>query len=409
MNVFINPEVRKSSSLIVIITVTFIIIVQIILNISFNAIKIDYMEGKAALIGGLAEKYPEIESEIVNTVYKGSSPELIEKGKNISSQYGYGENLQISFLKSFNKSFIFVNRSIIILIIAFSLSFIGLNYYQYTIIYKRVRSLSKASKEILEGNYNIDIYEEKEGDFAKLAYGFKNMRSIIKNQMVELKSEKQFLVNILSDISHQLKTPLSALIVYNDILSKDDIKKEDKDRFVTNSRNQLTRMEWLIKSLLKLAKVDADAIEYNKKENLLFETVNDSIQTVGVMAKRNNVEINYNSDGCENIICTYDDLWLQEAIINILKNSIEHSPHGKICIYIKDSPINCKIIIKDNGEGISEEDLPNIFKRFYKSSKSDSVGIGLSLSKAIVEAQGGYIEVNSTKNVGTEFRVVILK
>ena len=409
MNVFINPEVRKSSSLIIIITITFMIIVQIILNISFNSIKIDYMEGKATLIGSLCEKYPEIESEIVNTVYKGSSPELIEKGKNISSQYGYGENLQISFLKNFNKSFIFVNRSIIILIIAFSLSFIGLNYYQYTIIYKRVRSLAKASKEILEGNYNIDIYEEKEGDFAKLAYGFKNMRSIIKNQMIELKSEKQFLVNILSDISHQLKTPLSALIVYNDILSKEDIKKEDKDIFVANSRNQLTRMEWLIKSLLKLAKVDADAIEYNKKENLLFETVNDSIQTVGVMAKRNDVEINYNSDGCENIISTYDDLWLQEAVINILKNSIEHSPHGKIYIYLKDSPINCKIIIKDNGEGISEEDLPNIFKRFYKSSKSDSVGIGLSLSKAIVEAQGGYIEVNSTKNIGTEFRIVILK
>ncbi|HAK43309.1 MAG TPA: hypothetical protein DCM59_12180 [Clostridium sp.] len=105
----------------------------------------------------------------------------------------------------------------------------------------------------------------------------------------------------------------------------------------------------------------------------------------------------------------YDEQWLGEALINIVKNGIEHSEGGEIYIHLEENPINTKIIIRDNGEGMHEKDLPNIFKRFYKGGKSDSVGIGLSLSKSIIEAQGGYVEVRSNVGVGTEFKVVLMR
>lgn len=256
----------------------------------------------------------------------------------------------------------------------------------------------------------MNIYEEKEGDFTKLSFGFNNMRSIIQSQMVDLKKEKEFLVNLLSDISHQLKTPLAALIVYNDILSKPEITDENRNKFLENSKNQLSRMEWLIKSMLKLAKVDARAIEFSIKENSLNQTIEEVLEMLKVMAQTNNVQLCFNEELAQTqIYAEYDEQWLEEALINIVKNCIEHSAGGKVAVSIEETPINTKVIIKDNGEGIDEKALPNIFKRFYKGGKSDSIGIGLSLSKSIVEAQQGYIEVKSKVNEGTEFKVILMK
>ena len=285
--------------------------------------------------------------------------------------------------------------------------------------------MTRASKEILEENYDVNLYEEKEGDFAKLSYGFKNMRQVLQSQMIDLKKEKEFLVNILSDISHQLKTPLSALIIYNDILSNKEISEENREKFLNNSKTQLSRMDWLIKSMLKLAKVDARAIEFNMKENRLVNTIYEVIDNVAVMAAENKVNIIFENNMYEEALISnkgevnkknknkfmfnYDEKWLGEALINIVKNGIEHSDNGEIYIELEENPINTKIIIRDKGVGISEKDLPNIFKRFYKGGKSESVGIGLSLSKSIIEAQGGYIEVRSKVDIGTEFKIILMR
>lgn len=410
MRDLVNPEVKKSSAIILIVVFVFSLMINCALYFSFDGIKDSYISGRAAVIGKITETHPELADELVKASFESQKEEVIERGNQILTQYGYNENLKFIFLPSIYDAFKESCFSLTILALIFGIAIVGLNYCQYEIIYSRIRILTKASKEILEGNYDMNIYEEKEGDFAKLSFGFNNMRTIIQSQMIDLKKEKEFLVNLLSDISHQLKTPLAALIVYNDILSKPDITEENKNKFLLNSKKQLNRMEWLIKSMLKLAKVDARAIEFCIKENNLNQTVEDVFETLKLMAQRNEVQLWFDEASLSGEICAeYDEQWLEEALINIIKNCIEHSGGGNVTVSLEETPINTKIIIKDNGEGIEEKDLPNIFKRFYKGGKSDSVGIGLSLSKSIIEAQQGYIEVGSKVNEGTEFKVILMK
>ncbi|WP_346886901.1 HAMP domain-containing sensor histidine kinase [Clostridium sp. UBA1056] len=428
MRNFINPELKKSSMVLMVAIIIFIAIVNIGITFSFNSIKNQYIDGRAAMVATVMEKYPGMEVDLIEAAFKVPAKEEIETGERILKKYGYNDNLNIIYLNGINEAFK-SSRFILILIgITFGALLMFLNYLQYSGIYSRVRNLTKASKEILEENYDVNIYEEKEGDFAKLSYGFKNMRQVLQSQMIDLKKEKEFLVNILSDISHQLKTPLSALIVYNDILSKKGISEDNRKKFLDSSKVQLNRMDWLIKSMLKLAKVDAKAINFNIKQNSLINTIYEVMDNLAVMAAESKVNISfknsiYEEDFTSNksladktnkkvnkkFMFNYDEQWLGEALINIVKNGIEHSEGGEIYIHLEENPINTKIIIRDSGEGINEKDLPNIFKRFYKGGKSDSVGIGLSLSKSIIEAQGGYVEVRSNVGVGTEFKVVLMR
>lgn len=428
MKNFINPELKKSSITLIIIFILFIIMINIGVTFSFKNIKNQYIDGRAAMVATIIEKYPEMEIDLMELAFKIPAKEEVEIGERILKNYGYSNTLDIRYLEGINEAF--KNSRFILISIGaiFAVILILLNYIQYNYIYKRIRNLTKASKEIVEENYDINIYEEKEGDFAKLSYGFKNMRQILQSQMIDLKKEKEFLVNILSDISHQLKTPLSALIVYNDILSNREISEDNRKKFLESSKSQLNRMDWLIKSMLKLAKVDARAINFNIKENSLVNTIYEVMDNVAVMAAENKVNISIKNiievEGLDidkslidkdnkkydnKFIFNYDEQWLGEALINIVKNGIEHSLGGEIYIQLEENPINTKIIIRDNGEGINEKDLPNIFKRFYKGGKSDSVGIGLSLSKSIIEAQGGYIEVRSKVGIGTEFKIVLMR
>lgn len=178
-----------------------------------------------------------------------------------------------------------------------------------------------------------------------------------------------------------------------------------------SNKDQLYMMNWLITNLLKLAKLDAKAIEFNKEMQSLNETIQESVYALEGKALDGKVNIVFHDK--KEVFLNHDRLWLEEALNNIIKNGIEHTPAGgEIKIELVENPLYKKIIIKDNGEGIKEEDLPDIFKRFYKaktSKKTDSVGIGLALSKSIVEAHGGSIEVESTVDEGTKFSIIFLK
>ncbi|WP_246578182.1 sensor histidine kinase [Clostridium frigoris] len=237
------------------------------------------------------------------------------------------------------------------------------------------------------------------------------MRGIIKSNLSELGLEKQFLVDLLSDISHQLKTPLSSVILYNDIMVTKELSPVQNQTFLLNNQNQLEKMNWLIKNLLKLAKLDAKAIEIVKEEQSLNETLHDSMDAIESRAIECQVKIIFNEK--EEINFNHDVLWLEEAFINIIKNGIEHTlPGGSVKLTLMENPLYTRVTIEDTGEGMTELDLPNIFKRFYKAKtarKSDSIGIGLSLSKSIIEAHNGIIEVQSKVNIGTMFTITFIK
>ncbi|MEY8000080.1 ATP-binding protein [Clostridium sp. Mt-5] len=408
---FINPELKRSTAVLLIFNMLFMAAVLLNLKIYHDNLKQDYLRTFGAVTERIYSYNPEIAREIMPAITAGADEKEAQKGESILKQYGLSEKLENGLFPYINKSAQKENLNVILIFIGMAAVFFLMNYIQYSYFYDRIRRLNTGAKKIIDGDYNISISEDREGDFSKLSNSFNSMRKIIRNNLDELKKEKQFLVELLSDISHQLKTPLSSMIVYNDILLNKQVSKEQSRTFLINSKNQLYRMNWLIKSILKLARLDARAIEFHMERQSLNETTRYSIEALEDKIKSAGVQVDLHEN--EKILFPHDRQWLCESLINIVKNCVEHTQNGgRVDVYVMENPIYKRIIVSDNGEGIDEKDLPNIFKRFYKartSKSSDSIGIGLALSKSIIEAHGGIINVQSKLGVGTTFTITFLK
>ncbi|QAA31399.1 HAMP domain-containing sensor histidine kinase [Clostridium manihotivorum] len=402
---YLNPELRLSSVILFLSTTLFLCMTLIFINIYNNNLKADYIKSVGAITARVVDKNPELESEIIPLVTREANKEERARGELLLQKYGMTQELESHLFPYIDDIIAKNNYSIVAVFLIITIVLLALNYVQYSFFYNKVRALTLGARRVIEGEYDINISENREGDFSKLAVSFNSMKEIIRNNISELKKEKQFLVDLLSDISHQLKTPLSSMMVYNDILLSKELSKEQRVTFLTNNEGQLDRMNWLIQSMLKLAKLDAKAIEFDKEKQSLNETIEEAIYALETKANESEVNIEFEND--KEIIFYHDRLWLEEALINIVKNGIEHtSSGGKIKINLEENPIYTRITIEDTGEGINEEDLPNIFKRFYKarsSKKGDSIGIGLALAKSIVESHNGIIEAKSKVRVGTKF------
>ncbi len=284
--------------------------------------------------------------------------------------------------------------------------FIGLSLYKVPM--KAIARIGENSEAVLEGNYNtLDFSHITEGDISQFYGIYTKMVSAIKQGKDKEMQEKVFLQDLIADISHQLKTPLATLTIYQDLLSNPDISEEKKQDMLKLMGEQLTRMEWLILSMLKLARLEAGAIQFVMEKQPLKPTIMMSVQNVNILSSAKNQTININCQ--DDIILNHDKDWLAEALTNILKNATEYAPVGSnIDVSVEHTPVMTMIHIKDYGKGIPPEAQPKIFKRFYRA-KSDvnenSIGIGLSLSKGIVESQNGDITVESKVGKYTCFTV----
>lgn len=408
---FINPEIKKSSMGLMLIMISFLALNLLLVKLHNDKLKEDYIRVFGSLTAKVLEVNPKLESEIVPLLTKEVTPEQELKGKEILRQYGLSNTLDSEVFPYINRNFESIQLTILYSCIILTVILFIFNYIQYGYFYKTIRAFTSAAKRIVEGDYNLKLSEEREGDLSKLTKSFNSMGEVIRGNIYALNKEKSFLVDLLSDISHQLKTPLSSMILYNDILLNKDLTKEQEKTFLKNSENQLNRMKWLILNLLKLAKIDANAIELEIENQSLNETVEETIETLQDRAILSKVKLEFVPN--KEILLKHDRLWLQEALINLVKNGIEHSGEGgRVYISIIDNPIYTKIVISNTGEPICEEDLPHIFKRFYKGKKSknsESIGIGLALAKSVVEKHGGYIEVSSKPWEDTSFIITFLK
>ncbi len=407
MDIIKNKEFKQSLYFIIGVNIILGIILSIIMIVGINEIKINYFAEKAYSIGYLNNKYPEITKDVVISNFKFTDNEVKEQGLQILKDYGYYSSLDIRFLDNLYEPIKYLVSSVItIFLITLAIQIIHTFIYHKK-VYNKINKITVASKEILSKNYDIEIMQYEEGEFSKLAYGFNEMRDVIKSQMDEISKEKDFLVKLTSDISHQLKTPLASTMVFNDILIDETEENDPKLKFLLKSKIQLERMEWLIKSILKLSRIDAKAIKFNSKSNNIFLILKECVNDLEAIAYKNNVTVNLMQH--QDVIVNCDREWVKEAFINIIKNGIEHSKNSEINICIEDNKLLTKISIEDYGEGIKKEDIPKIFTRFHKSNKTDSVGIGLSLSKSIIEEQNGYIEVRSRYGEGSLFKVIFIK
>lgn len=408
---FTNPELKMSSVILFLLMVSFLITNIFVQKNYYNNLKDDYIKGVGAVAARVVEYNPSMEKEVMQLITKEISKEEEAKGTALLSEYGLTRDLENELFPYINNTHIKNNYFTALVFIAMTAFVLVLNYLQHVFFYKRIRRITVGARKVVDGEYDITINENKEGDLSKLAVAFNYMRETIRNNISELKKEKKFLVELLSDISHQLKTPLSSMIIYNDIMLSKELSKEQSRTFLLNNQNQLNRMHQLIQSMLKMAKIDAKAIELERENQSINETIQEAIDSLESKALEHNIKVQLIEKG--EISFEHDRLWIQEALMNIIKNGIEHTQKGgEVNIKISQNPIYTRIIIEDTGAGISEDDLPNIFKRFYKtknSKKSDSIGIGLALAKSIVEAHNGIIEAQSKVGTGTKFILTFLK
>lgn len=265
--------------------------------------------------------------------------------------------------------------------------------------------------EYIAGSRDITIECNDEGELFRLFHEVNSLVSILNAHVEKEKSAKKFLKQTISDISHQLKTPLAALNIYNGILQDEANDSPAVCEFIRLSEQELDRIETLVQNLLKITKLDAGMIVLDKTlENVsdFAERVRDSF---ALRAAQEGKEIILSGD--ESVLLLCDKSWIMEAVSNLVKNALDHTGEGGVIrIEWRAFTSFVQIAVKDNGSGIDPEDLYHIFKRFYRSRYSkdtQGIGLGLSLTKAIVEAHGGTVEVDSTLGEGTSFTLNFMR
>ena len=273
--------------------------------------------------------------------------------------------------------------------------------------YKKIEKLNDYLVRVLAENDTDEILDQEEGELSILKTNIYKTTSTLKYQKELLADDKKNLAAALADISHQLKTPLTSMMVMNDLLV-DEQDEDKRTEFLQTQSSQLDRMNWLIQTLLKLSKLDAGTIVLKREDVLATELVEEAIKPFEIQFDLRN--ISFESDVSKvNIRC--DKNWTVEAIQNIIKNCIEHTPDGgRVRVSAKQNKLFTCIRIEDNGCGIPKEELPHIFDRFFRGSTSDenSVGIGLSLSRAIIEKHNGFIRAESEPGKGTSFEIRLM-
>lgn len=273
----------------------------------------------------------------------------------------------------------------------------------------QMRRLSTYLQQIYQGQETFDIRDYCEGDLSILKSDLYKITHVLKQQKELLQKDKTFLADSLSDISHQIKTPLTSMLVVSDLLNQ-DIPEEKRKEFINVMKTQLKRIEWLVSSLLKMSKIDANTIQFHRSQTPLQSILEKSIEPFQIIMELKGQTLTIEGDA--SIQINADKGWLSEAFTNIIKNGIEHSGElGKLHITYTQSPLHTRVWIQDEGLGIASEDIPHVFERFYKgqNASNGSVGIGLALARSILIHHNATIEVVSEEGVGSTFIITFFK
>ena len=346
------------------------------------------------------------ESELSISAFTSQPDENdIERGREALASIGYDETASMRFLPAVQT---YRNQAMlsIFLLLVFLFGAIYLSLFLY--LRRQHKAFSNAEntiRQFLDGNTTSRIECSQAGDWYSLFHAINEMATILSAHAENQRQTKEFLQDIISDVSHQIKTPLSALKMYHEIIESHKDDATTVSSFTEKSQREIKRMEDVIYTLLKLARLDAGIIQMEKTPENLSVLMQDVLERFETWAEREHKTITLS--GKEDVVLSCDALWVSEAIGNIVKNALEHTENGgHIGVKWSQSPLMTQIEISDDGKGIHPEDLYNIFKRFYRSRLSSDVhgiGLGLPLAKSIVEAHGGTISVTSSLGAGTTF------
>lgn len=381
------------------ITIVFCVISAVFTFIGLENIRKTSNDTINQLVNILLEKYPDVSEKEVAEILNNKT-EYTDNSEFLNKYGIHPEKDWVSYNNQGSYKYVILSVSVCI---AFGLAFAVLFLGYLKIQKKQTMDIAKRIERINLGDYSLQIDRNSEDELSLLDNQIYRTAVKFREQAENSNKDKENLQKSLSDISHQLKTPLTSIIVMVDnILDDDDMPLEIRREFLNDIKHNTNTISFLVQSLLKLSKLDAEAVKFRYEQVEVKSIVDECIKNTAVMAEILGVRL---ETDCNDIILNCDKKWLCEAVTNIIKNCIEHSHNGNIKITAEQNKLYTKISIKDNGSGIDKEDLPHIFERFYKgkNSSDDSVGIGLSLAKTIIEKQGGYISVSSELNKGSEF------
>lgn len=348
------------------------------------------------------DNYENLENKVIKDIFVNN--ETISND-DILNKYGINKselisNYNILGFNDFILTYIFYSSLILVIIVIF------LIIYYINSRNKEIYKLNNYIDEILNNNYTLDIRDNEEDEFSILKNKIYDMTVMLKEQNRLLEKEKAEQEKLMADISHQLKTPITSMYILNDLMYE-NIPENKKYEFLDKMSNELKKISWLIKNLLNLAKLDSKTISLKKENinlNTFLENCKNSFSYI-LESQAVNIDINKDKDNSnEDIYVTIDLKWTSEAINNLIKNAIEHGAKN-ISISTLKTHLYVQITVSDDGEGISKEDIPHVFTRFYKAknSKNDSVGLGLAFTKKIIENQLGEIRILSEEGIGTKF------
>lgn len=361
----------------------------------------------SSIISNISNHYTNIDK---NDLIEILNSNTLESNNNILRNYGIDLNTDSAILLNNDYFYKFLILNVIILLL-FSITLLT-SFLIYNVSKdKKLKQITKYIEQINNKNYKLNIDENSEDELSILKNEIYKTTIMLKEISEKSLQDKINLKDSLSDISHQLKTPLTSItIMLDNILDNENMDKKTRNEFIKDIKNEIININFLVNSLLKLSKLDSNSVNFIFENEYINTIISKSIKNVSVLCDLKNIDIVV--DGDTNVKINCDVKWQIEAITNIIKNCVEHSnSSSKIYINFDENELYTKLQIKDNGVGIDKKDLPHIFERFYKgkNSSNESVGIGLALSKSIIEKSNADIRVNSKINEGTNFTIKYYK
>lgn len=390
-------------ALLVIVIMT--VICGVVCSVSLAKIREESFCSQLGLVAAVREKYPELsDKEIIDSI---SSPTDTAEAEKMLRSYSITESDWLALPNEGNAVALIISGTVLCLLTG-GLVFVILLLYD-----RRQKKLTAELTDYLSllnsGKYDMDISSNGEDSFSRLKNEIYRTTVRLREQSERSRQDKINLKNSISDISHQIKTPLTSISVMLDRISNDrDMPEDIKRKLLTDVKHSSNYIISLVQSLLTLSRLDADSITMKQEDVSVGKLFGICRERTEILAELGEVTVKVQD--CGNIKLNCDKKWMSEAITNILKNCIEHTPPGGIVdVSALQNKLFTEIIINDNGSGIPKNELPHIFERFYKGSGSDenSIGIGLSLAKTIIEKNNGYISVKSKVGKGSCFTIKI--
>ncbi|MDI4649272.1 sensor histidine kinase [Cohnella hashimotonis] len=379
---------------------------------SADRLRKEWIARETAALGALAARDPALAEAWARQLGAGdATPAEAAIGRELAARYGIDGELDAALVplveRRRSREWPLLAVGVFGLLAALLLALLRESRQQLA----EVRGLAGSLEAAVKENRPMKFRIYAEGELGLLAHQVQELSLRLQETIAQLSRDKDFLRDTIADISHQLKTPLASLTVYVELLQGGGIGPAEQEEFLRTCARELERMDWLIQMLLKLARLEAGSLPMQLERAPMADTVRMATHAIGRLAEERKVEISLDGPA-EPVVVPHDPRWLSEALANLVKNAVEHSPpSGVVKIAWETTPIFVRLRVTDQGAGIDARDEPHIFKKFYRAASGQAggsgVGLGLPLAKTIAERHGGMLSAGKAEGGGTVFTLTL--